>query len=249
MTPPRRYDTKHMFSYANPMAETVAAHPKTKKPWYMKWWVWLIAAIVVIGGIGNLVNPAPKIEVPDLLGKPAAEATDELRELGFTVTLKNGDQSVFQGDDYDVESSDPAAGSEAREGSKITLYVVEATERLAAEAAEAERVKLEEQAKKEAELAAQKEANEAKAAEYAAAPVSQEVSQMLCDLYAENEFPYGVKMHWIMERYADTQTESGWFLKVGATVTNAFNAERKYNVECHVSGTNGAPVMDDFLYY
>ncbi len=28
-----------------------------KKAWYLKWWVWLIAAIVVIGGIGALINP------------------------------------------------------------------------------------------------------------------------------------------------------------------------------------------------
>ncbi|KXC06434.1 hypothetical protein [Microbacterium hominis] len=29
----------------------------TGKAWYLKWWVWLIAAAVVIGGIGALVNP------------------------------------------------------------------------------------------------------------------------------------------------------------------------------------------------
>jgi hypothetical protein len=29
----------------------------SKKAWYLKWWVWLIAALVVIGGIGALINP------------------------------------------------------------------------------------------------------------------------------------------------------------------------------------------------
>lgn len=28
-----------------------------KKAWYLKWWVWLIAALLVIGGISALVNP------------------------------------------------------------------------------------------------------------------------------------------------------------------------------------------------
>ncbi len=29
----------------------------TKTPWYKKWWIWaIVAAVIVIGGIGNLVN-------------------------------------------------------------------------------------------------------------------------------------------------------------------------------------------------
>lgn len=27
------------------------------KPWYMKWWVWLIAAALVVGGVSALINP------------------------------------------------------------------------------------------------------------------------------------------------------------------------------------------------
>lgn len=30
----------------------------SSKPWYMKWWAWLIAGVLVIGGIGALVNPS-----------------------------------------------------------------------------------------------------------------------------------------------------------------------------------------------
>lgn len=36
------------------------------KPWYMKWWVWLIAAAVAIGGISALINPS---------GSPAGQRT------------------------------------------------------------------------------------------------------------------------------------------------------------------------------
>lgn len=28
-----------------------------KKAWYMKWWVWVIAAVVVVGGVGAVINP------------------------------------------------------------------------------------------------------------------------------------------------------------------------------------------------
>ncbi len=43
------------------------------KPWYMKWWVWLIAAVVVIGGIDVLVNPEG-IEAP--VDEPDTAQTD-----------------------------------------------------------------------------------------------------------------------------------------------------------------------------
>lgn len=231
------------------MTESAMTQEQTKKPWYKKWWVIAIAAIIVIGVISSIINPAPKIAIPDLAGTPANEASESLKDLGFRVSLQNDERPVISGTDFDVESSTPAAGEEVREGSKVTLHVAEATERLAAEAAEAERVKEEEAAKKEAERLEAEQKRKAEAAEQAAGPVLYESARELCEAYANIEFPYGVKMHWLLERLANEQTESGWYLKVGATVTNAFNAERSYNVECHVSGTNGSPVMDDFVYY
>src|SRR5690554_3670293 len=57
-----------------------------KKPWYKIWWVWLIAAVIIIGGIGSLGNsdePAasqpveqertPAIEKPVTVEEPAEE--------------------------------------------------------------------------------------------------------------------------------------------------------------------------------
>lgn len=29
-----------------------------EKPWYMKWWVWAIAAVLVVGGINAVINPS-----------------------------------------------------------------------------------------------------------------------------------------------------------------------------------------------
>lgn len=28
-----------------------------RKAWYTKWWVWLVAAVVVVGGVGAVINP------------------------------------------------------------------------------------------------------------------------------------------------------------------------------------------------
>lgn len=44
-----------------------AAATKKSKPWYMKWWVWLIAVVVFIGVIANLAGG------DDDAGKPAEE--------------------------------------------------------------------------------------------------------------------------------------------------------------------------------
>lgn len=232
------------------MSEPTPVQQKTQKPWYMKWWVWLIAAILVIGGIGAIFNPAPTVAIPDVAGMPAEDAKSALSDLGFKTEFDGGEDAiVISGADWDATGTDPAAGGEAREGARITIFVVEATARLAAEQEAKEQAKAEEAAAREAERAKAAEEAAAAAAVLAAEPANYSTAQQLCDAFATVEFPYGVKMHWIAERYAADQTETGWFLKVGATVTNAFNAERKFNVECHVSGTNGAPVMDDFLYY
>lgn len=234
------------------MTDPAVAQPKTTKttkPWYMKWWVWLIAAVVILGAIGNLVNPAPKVEIPELTGLPAAEASEQLKELGFKVSMKSPERTVLVGDDYDVESSDPAAGDEAAEGSRVTLNVVEATERLAEEAAEAERIKEEEAEAKEAKRAEETAAREAEAAERAAQPLNEDNARPFCLAYADQMFPYGIKVHYIAGVLAEEETETGWYMKYTADITNEYGAKRKSNIECHMSGTNGSPVMDDFLAY
>lgn len=165
------------------MTESAVTQEQTKKPWYKKWWVIAIAAIIVIGVISSIINPAPKIEVPDLAGTPANEASETLKDLGFTVSLKSDERPVISGADFDVESSTPAAGEEASEGSKVTLHVVEATERLAAEAAAAERIKLEEAAKEEAEREAA-----ASAAAATNAKRSAELEQAIKNAFGGAEF-------------------------------------------------------------
>ncbi|GAA2910594.1 hypothetical protein JOD62_001691 [Microbacterium keratanolyticum] len=48
--------------------QSQAQAPAPEKPWYMKWWVWLIAVVLVIGGIGALIDPSST-------ASPAGEST------------------------------------------------------------------------------------------------------------------------------------------------------------------------------
>lgn len=71
-----------------------------------------------------------------------------------------------------------------------------------------------------------------------------------CSQYADQVFPYGVKLHWIVGLLAHKIQDDQWFLKVNADVTNGYGAKQKgVNVECFVSGTNNAPDVVDFNAY
>lgn len=75
-------------------------------------------------------------------------------------------------------------------------------------------------------------------------------AQAACDMYAQREFPYGVKVHWIVGKLAEEVRTDEIFMKVEATVTNQYGAKMKgVNLECYVSGTNDNPKVTDFLYY
>lgn len=41
------------MSEQSPQSPTSAS----RKPWYMKWWVWAVAAAVVVGGVNAVINP------------------------------------------------------------------------------------------------------------------------------------------------------------------------------------------------
>lgn len=222
-----------------------------KSIWKNKWLWIVIGAVVLLGIIINLVNPTPKVAVPDVAGMTAIEAIETIESAGFRAQLKNeaDDRTVSNGADFDAVGTDPTAGSEAPEGDRITIIVTEATGRLEAEAAERERIAAEEEAQKQAEREAAKAESEARIAERAAAPLDVVDAQAFCTLYSERQFTYGGKLHTVLGRLAEEQTETGWYMKFEATINNAFGAEQKANVECHMSGTNGAPVMDDWLAY
>lgn len=71
--------------------------------------------------------PAPKpaagkVRIPDVAGKRAAFAVDELHSLGFQVDTDPLRKPV---DEYDATGTTPAAGTEAPKGSKVAIHVKE----------------------------------------------------------------------------------------------------------------------------
>lgn len=77
-------------------------------------------------------------------------------------------------------------------------------------------------------------------------------AQAACDMAAEDEFIFGVRMHWwtgLLAEKVDNET-GGWWLKVEATPRNAYGTEiHGVNIECHVSGPDNAPVVTELLAY
>lgn len=75
------------------------------------------------------------------------------------------------------------------------------------------------------------------------------MAQAACNAYGQQAFPYGWDPHWIIGRLAEEIIDDRWFLKVEADLTNQYNAERSFDVECFVGGTNEAPIVEQFNAY
>lgn len=74
-------------------------------------------------------------------------------------------------------------------------------------------------------------------------------AQAACDRRISQEFPYGADPHWIVGALANEIQNDQWFLKVKATVKNAYNAKRDVDIECRVDGTDDAPQVVEFNSY
>ncbi|WP_456286233.1 hypothetical protein M1D46_00450 [Microbacterium sp. JZ70] len=58
------------------MSEQSSPPPAASKPWYLKWWVWLIAVFLVVGGISAIVNPNGTSTTP-AVAEPTQDAPTE----------------------------------------------------------------------------------------------------------------------------------------------------------------------------
>lgn len=223
---------------------------KVKKPWYRKWWVWVIVVVVIAAALspsdddgdetaqGEVTSapsateePTPEPEetsepedlvtIPDVSGMSADEARDQLKELDFKVELDGGDKGVWAASNWEVESADPALGSEVKKGTEVTLNVT------------------------------QIESSSAEPKPAATDPVGEYTAQSVCEEYAIGQlYPDKVKFHRLTEKYANERRDDGrWFYKVGITVKSDAGAKLHLNMECFVTGTEGSPSVDEFLVY
>lgn len=70
-------------------------------------------------------SPEPEtVSVPDVSGQPGDEARDSLQDEGFDVELVSDGGAVVNAANWEVESTSPAAGEDAEEGSEVTVNVV-----------------------------------------------------------------------------------------------------------------------------
>lgn len=90
-------------------------------------WVWAVMGVVLVAAALGAAwalksdTKTTQVAVPDVVGRPYEEAQVQLRGLKFQVTeVEQADQDVPEGD---VISQDPAGGSNAAEGSTVTLTV------------------------------------------------------------------------------------------------------------------------------
>ena len=72
-------------------------------------------------------------------------------------------------------------------------------------------------------------------------------AQMALDKYCEANYPYGVKLHWFTGCIAKQKKDDGtYFLKVTATITNAYNA--KYDTTIEATVDENGNVIKFFAY-
>ncbi|SMX98307.1 PASTA domain-containing protein [Brevibacterium iodinum ATCC 49514] len=126
-----------------PTGDAPQARPRQRrasKPFYKRWWVWTLAALVVLSATGlfgqtedapqtveaSSTEEAEPITVPDLVGKAGDEAKDALDDLDLKaefVDESDEDRSVVRKSNWKVERTSPQAGAEAEPGDAVTLTV------------------------------------------------------------------------------------------------------------------------------
>jgi serine/threonine-protein kinase len=93
-----------------------------------KWWAYAILAVLLLAALGfgiyQLTKPdgPPQVEVTDVVGEEFQVAKRVLEDKGFTVAepVRETSEDVPEGE---VISQDPEGGSNADEGSEVTLTV------------------------------------------------------------------------------------------------------------------------------
>lgn len=194
--------------------------------------------------------------LPDYAGKTLDIAMTDMKANDITAKSVDtvDDKSVLSPKNWVIETHEPAAGTIVAKGGTVTFKVSKPG---AAEAKkEADKASTAAKAEGEKAAAAAKVDAEKSAAEAAAKPTATSTglevaeARTACEAYAKEQFPFGVKMHWIIGRLAEEIQEDQWFLKVEATVTNAYGAKEKgVNVECLVAGTKDVGIVSAFNAY
>ncbi|MGP5377584.1 PASTA domain-containing protein [Brachybacterium alimentarium] len=129
------------------MDEDIGQPTKKKKPWYLRWWVITLAALLALAVIGQFIDSNESqstsvaeenqeaegseedeealVTVPDVLGMDLAEAQAELEDLDLIVEkydTKEG-RSILRPSNWEVAEQDPSGGEHVNAESVINLGV------------------------------------------------------------------------------------------------------------------------------
>lgn len=194
-----------------------------------------LAAALLTVGLSACGQSTPA-SVPDVVGMTVSDAQTALMSDGYTATVTDENGAVSVDSTLTVLSQDPAAGADLKpySGTPVKLTVPTTDKHTPTPAA----TETAEPAPSQTEQAT-------------AGGLTETSAMTACDQYGEQQFPYGYDAHWVLgvlasEYQPDTDE---WYFKVEADVTNEYNAEQTINIECYVTGTEDAPVVNDFLAY
>ena len=104
-----------------PNSADLTAAPKKRSPWP---WVALVVALIALAVAAMLFLPGGEmVAVPDVVGMQQAAAVAALEDAGFEAKVAEA-EVPGDAEEGQVVAQDPVAGSEAAEGSVVTISVV-----------------------------------------------------------------------------------------------------------------------------
>lgn len=181
------------------------------------------------------------IPVPDVAGMTATTAQNTLENAGFEVDLEADKGFVLAPSNWEVVTQVPNAGVDAKDGDTITLSVSKPE-------AEPEPEPSVEAAPTTEAAPASPVAPVAPAAPAEPEALTSGMAMTVCDRMGKEQAPYGWDADFILDG-TRMQQDGGWFLKAGVDITNAYDAEGRFTVECFVTGTEDSPNIETFNVY
>jgi len=166
--------------------------------------------------------PAPPAPA-DTVGQPLPDARTTLEAAGYTVTATDSleDRGIWAEENWVVTTQEIS-------GTDVMLGVQKATDGAAGDA----------------------EAAPAPTTSTTTTPsgLTTGMASVACDNRAELDYVYGWDASWLWDGTSLVEGDT-IFLKAGVDIENAFGNEYSATVECRVSGTEDAPVIDSFSVY
>lgn len=129
--------------------------PVTKK--YLALTGILALSITLVGCDETEKEP---LTVPDVVGLPGDEARDLIEEFDLETSLESAESSVWQPANWEVESTDPEAGTEVEEEDEVIVNLVRPAEDEEAVVTEDDDEETEDEASSESEATAENDEDE-----------------------------------------------------------------------------------------